>query len=307
MAGISEAFIKKSIDDYSRLRSGNFWTINDTVMIDGLRRACFFMIVRDSADTITLNLEHHFRLGFRRFFILDNNSTDGTGDLILAFRKNYPEAGVFYMTDFQIPFFQAGKMAALTAFAEAYLSHDPTPPDWLFFVDADEFITCCTKDGERAAQAFNMILADPGNKVLVLNWAHAALYSEESRSVTTFGATLGVTPCVVSPTIGIHVTKIACRAGCGLLPNDGNHFVSSVPLPEDCLQSMTAIGFMMLHFPMRSVVQIKQKIDQGVAALNATDLHETIGAHWRHYHRLYTTHGEHVLNEILMEHVGKCL
>ncbi|NHO32735.1 glycosyltransferase family 2 protein [Acetobacter fallax] len=307
MGGISDEFAKKAIDAYGRLRSGEFWAINDTVEVEGLRNAGFFMIVKDSADTVRINLEHHFRLGFRRFFILDNNSTDGTGELILEFRKTYPEAKVCYITDFQVAFFQARKMAALAAFAEAYLSADPVPLEWLFFVDADEFITCCTRDGERAAAAFNAILQDRQNRVLVLNWAHSALYSKADQCVTTFGETLGTTTFSVCRTIDIHVTKVAVRTGYGLTPEDGNHFVNDFAMSEDCLKSMTEAGFMMLHFPMRSTNQIRRKVDQGVAGLGDTDLPESTGAHWRHYHRLYTTHGEDVLRQILMEHVNGCL
>ena len=159
---------------FDALRAGPFWHVRSDVTLPALRHAALLMLVKDEADILGLNLWHHYRLGFRRFFILDNNSTDGTAQEINLFRKDATQADVFYAKDYQKAYYQAAKMQALQQFAEAYLRHDANPPDWMFFVDADEFITCC-HTGLKPQEEFTRRLADSQARVLVFHWAQAAL------------------------------------------------------------------------------------------------------------------------------------
>ncbi|WP_449042407.1 glycosyltransferase family 2 protein [Paracoccus sp. (in: a-proteobacteria)] len=102
------------------------------------------MVVRDEADIIGLNLEHHLAAGVDRVVVLDNGSTDGTADILDA----YVRAGVAEVTrddpaDFQL----AVALDALVRDAAARLR-----PEWVAAPDADEFLV--TPGGDlRAALA----------------------------------------------------------------------------------------------------------------------------------------------------------
>jgi len=54
-----------------------------------------FLIVRNEALRLPSTLRHHRSLGVHRFFVLDNGSTDGTLDYVLA----QPDVHVFSTTE----------------------------------------------------------------------------------------------------------------------------------------------------------------------------------------------------------------
>lgn len=303
----SEHFQQDCITRFNDLRRNEEWEIRDDVSVPALRYAAIIILVKNSEDIIHVNLEHHYRLGFRRFFILDNNSTDKTSFLILSFKKNHEDADVFYTTDYNPAHRQAIKTGAMATFAENYLHNDPHPIDWFFPIDADEFITCCTKNTVNAVQEFTNFLEDSSSEVLVFNWAQSALFSKETRKFTTFSDRLSTTEFSTWNDMKVHVTKIAYRANHQLTPTEGNHFVDNYHAGENGLRSMTAIGFCLLHFPMRSIEQLRCKLVDGVNGLNAAKHHPSTGGHWRYYHNHYLRHGDKALHAFLMEHINSCL
>ncbi|MBV1837917.1 glycosyltransferase family 2 protein [Acetobacter estunensis] len=303
MAELSPQFVHNATECFNNLRSSDEWQINDHVHLPELENAAFIMLVKNSDDTIRLSLEHHYNLGFRHFFILDNNSTDKTAEQIFTFRTNFSAAKVCYITDYEPGYVQAVKMKAVMDFIRTYTTIQEHPIDWVFFLDADEFITCCVKHGEAAAASMGAMLRDPDVQILVFNWAQSALFDQQTQQITRFGEKLSTTTMAVSRAMQVHVTKVALRLSANFLPQVGNHYVEGEGPSEDHVRSMIAAGFVMLHFPMRTVEQLRQKLDDGVKALDAGRLDPALGAHWRHYHNLVEKHGPDILRQILVEHI----
>lgn len=302
-----EHFKNDCITRFNDLRSSTEWEIHDDILVPALRYAALIILVKNSDDIIYVNLKHHYKLGFRRFFILDNNSTDKTSHLILSFKKEYEDADVFYTTDYNPAHKQAIKTGAMATFANCYLHNDPHPIDWFFPIDADELITCCTKNTINAVREFTNFLEDSTAEVLVFNWAQSALFSKKTREFTTFSDGLSTTEFNTWNSMKVHVTKVAYRANRQLSPNEGNHFVDNYHAGESGLRSMTAIGFCLLHFPMRSIEQLRRKLVDGVNGLNAAGHPPSTGGHWRYYHNHYLKHGDKALYGFLMEHINGCL
>ena len=89
------------------------------------------MVVRNEADILRDNLEHHLRLGVGHFVIQDNGSTDGTSEILADFARS-GVADVF--RDDGSSFEQETQMARLIRHAM-----DRHAPDWIIANDADEF------------------------------------------------------------------------------------------------------------------------------------------------------------------------
>jgi len=69
--------------------------------------------------------------------------------------------------------------------------------------------------------------------------------------------------------------KICARARPDLVIHAGNHSASTQGT------ALTTAGLAIRHFSWRSEEQYLQKIRNGAIAYAATDLHESLGAHWR--------------------------
>lgn len=293
---------------YDAHRSSAAWCPQPPRRVDALARAVLFIMVKDECDIIGQNLSHHYALGFRRFFILDNASTDETPTIIREFRRTHADAELFYAYDFVVGHYQAAKMKALDAFMRAYLSYEDIQPEWLFLVDADEFITCARADHEAGLARFGEILNDPGKSLLVFHWVQCASGSviqdlpEQERLFDAFPHTW--------PRMKVQVPKIAYRLGQGLSPIQGNHSVESFHGADDAVAVMAEAGFYLFHFPTRSVAQLRRKLINANKALSATKdrdgLSGTAG-HWRTYYEWYTLHGDLAIETIIREHIQGCL
>ncbi|CAI3922872.1 glycosyltransferase family 2 protein [Commensalibacter papalotli (ex Botero et al. 2024)] len=302
----SENFHNKSRQVFDELRNSELWQVRDDVYIPTLQHAVLVMLVKNVEDIIGINLRHHYTLGFRKFFILDNNSNDTTASIIKSFKYDHKDASVFYSTDFLEGHYQQTKTEAMARFAEFYLREEGVP-SWIFPIDADEFITCCTKETDQAIENFTKYLMDPHAQVFVFNWAQSALFSKERNELTTFEQTLSQTEFVVWKRMKPCVTKSAYRTGHNMSPTMGNHFVNAYQGTDEGLRSMVDIGFCMLHFPFRSLDQFRLKITDGMRALALTNYDQSIGHHWRAYFADYQEKGDSALKWYLDEHIRQCL
>lgn len=84
-------------------------------------------VLRNEASRIPLLLEHHKRLGVDRFFVVDNGSTDGSRELLLA----EPAADVFHST---VNFVDA----CSGLFWANSLAHRYCCGNWMLRIDGDE-------------------------------------------------------------------------------------------------------------------------------------------------------------------------
>ncbi len=292
---------------YNKARTKIGWAFHPPKTIETLKRAVLFLMVKDEADIIRQNLDHHYALGFRRFFILDNASTDETGLKIIQFRSDHADADVFYAYDYIVGHYQALKMKALDQFMQSYLHYEDIKPNWLFFVDADEFINFTTEN-DSDVERVNDLLLDETKNLLIFHWVQCA-------SNTVIGNLPGEYNIFSEfpnawPRMKVAVPKIAYRIGRGLSPIQGNHMVESFPYDFSSAVLMAELSMFMFHFPNRSVEQLRKKLLNANKALTSTKdrdgLSDTAG-HWRTYYQWYIQSGDQALIHILNDHIKGCL
>ena len=293
---------------FDLLRGSPDWKPQPPQHIPALASAAICMMVKDEGDIIVQSLTHHYNLGFRRFFILDNNSTDATPALIADFRTRYQDAGVFCASDYIVGHYQAVKMNALARFVETYLQYEEQKLEWLFFIDTDELITCAGPDPVASAAQLGAMLSNPTFNLIYFHWAQCASRTL-LRSLQGQQDLFEAFP-VVWPKMKVTVPKVAIRAGSALQVIQGNHGVESFPYPAQTAALAAAAGFYMFHFPNRSVEQLRRKLVNGNLALKSSaqdaGIQNTAG-HWRTYHEWYLKHGDAALEGILREHITGCL
>jgi hypothetical protein len=119
-------------------------------------------IFRNEAPYVTEWVAHHRLMGFRDIFIADNDSDDGTWELLQALEK------LGYLKCFRFPD-PPEQRPQLPAYAEL-MQRFGKQVDWMAFIDADEFVW--PTNGERTAVASLAGLAvRPEVGAIVLNWA----------------------------------------------------------------------------------------------------------------------------------------
>jgi hypothetical protein len=215
-------------------------------------------IVRDTVGHMTTQVDH--------VIVVDNGSVDGTRDLLEGL-------AVEVLDDPEPAYYQSQKMTALAMRA---LERGAT---WVVPFDADEMHWAT--GGISIAETLRALPAE----VLV---SEAKLHDH----VATAAYALGVSPVERMPwrrNACSPLRKIAARARPDLVIEQGNHGArfekaSVVPMVTDQIE--------VRHFPYRSVEQFVRKVRNGAAAYAATDLPESVGAHWRQYGQILEAEGE---------------
>lgn len=102
----------------------------------GIEDIALVTMIKDEEDVIYENLVWHFSVGFRKFVIVDNESTDNTRILVNKFKdKVKGKAQVIIIDDSIVEHLQS---AFITSSMK--LAHHVWPEvQWVFPVDADEF------------------------------------------------------------------------------------------------------------------------------------------------------------------------
>ncbi|HKY39101.1 MAG TPA: glycosyltransferase family 2 protein [Polyangiaceae bacterium] len=119
-------------------------------------------IFRNEAPYVTEWVAHHRLMGFRDIFIADNDSDDGTWELLQAIEQ------LGYLKCFRFPN-PPGQRPQLPAYAEV-MHRFGSEVDWMAFIDADEFVW--PTNGERTAiPSLAGLAARPEIGAIVLNWA----------------------------------------------------------------------------------------------------------------------------------------
>jgi hypothetical protein len=205
-------------------------------------------MVRDEADIIEATLRHHAAQGIERFVVADNGSADGTRDVIDGL--GLP---LTVVDDHDPAHYQGAKMTAL-------VRRHCEPGDWIVPFDADEL---WSGESGTLARAFASTAAD----VLLATVFDYLPQPDDGddpdpvRRIRWREATPEPLPVV------------AFRHHPGAVLHDGNHGVDR-PGPR-------ASGLVVRHYQYRTWEQFRRKVRQGRAALAATDLPESTGAHWR--------------------------
>lgn len=205
--------------------------------------------------------------------VADNGSTDGTRDILSDLSRQLP---LTIIDDPEVGYYQSIKMSNLAKVARN------AGADWIVPHDFDEI-------WYSPFGSLKDVLTDIAPQWLV---ATADLYDHVSSSeddptdpnpVTRIGwrrLEKGVLP------------KVACRWRDDLTIEQGNHGASYSG------GSTIQNGLLVIrHFPYRSDSQFISKVRHGAAAMAATDLPESSGAHWRQYGEILKSRGEDVLRD----------
>lgn len=229
-------------------------------------------MVRNESDILPSVLGHMTRQ-VDHVLVADNLSTDDTPDILAA-------AGVEVVIDDDPAYRQSEKMTALALQAHA------NGAAWVVPFDADEIWYC--RGGQTVGDHLRGLDEDVAVAQLLDHWTtdwDDLTIPDPVRRMQWRSPTPGMLP------------KVACRTSSDLIIGMGNH---SAAYNRPTRHSYNEV--MVRHFPYRSVGQFIRKSRQGAAALAATDLHRSIGAHWRQYGRTLDEHGEMALADHYRAH-----
>jgi len=275
----------------------NLQTLIEPEMGGAFAQAGMIILTKDEADILGKNLEHHYRIGFRNFFIADNKSSDGTAEIIVKFRNEHPDALVCYYYDVITSYYQGHKMAIFHDLFVEYLKLANVELQWMFFIDTDELLSC---GDPRSQSALREAMNDASSQIIVFHWVICA--SEVPLEATpadvspyqTYPVALAVTP---------PASKVAIRVGTGLRPTYGNHWVVSYDGALEGIRVMLDSNWYLFHFMTRSFEQMKRKvINGGKAFLNTKGL-ENHGQHWKQNYDKYLKGGDSYISEVVGSYV----
>lgn len=222
-------------------------------------------VVKNEADIIEVFVRHHLAL-LDELRIVDNDSTDGTYEILLQLQAE--GLAVRLGRDSRTDHPQEQVVSAL-------LSDWTEPVDWVFCLDADEFIAAASGDELRAALA-----PLDQSKVHTIPWRF--FVPTTSDDVSEPNALRRITHCRVAP-VDHELAKVMVPGRFlgqpDLRVRAGNHYVAQtdgvvlplIPLTEPALA----------HFPVRSAAQIAAKAVIGQWAIEARATRDAgEGSHW---------------------------
>lgn len=227
-------------------------------------------MIKDEADIIEQSIAWMLTQ-VDALIVYDNESTDGTSDLLHSFGQP-----VEVLTDSQVGYYQSRKMSDLAALA----AQDGA--DWVIPFDADEiWYSPFGRLADILAKHEGAIATAP-----IYDHVATAEDGEEDNPVERIGWRRRE-PCP------LH--KVACRPSLPVTISQGNH---GAAYPT---QSPLDGQFVIRHYPNRSVEQLVRKVRNGAAAYAATDLPLDQGQHWREWGQLLEQGGEEAIGDLFRE------
>ena len=249
-------------------------------------------LIKDEADVIKQNLEHHYKVGFRNFVIMNNNSSDGTDILIESFKERNPEAAVLILNDDIVGYNQAVKTNAMSKYAVSMLSLLGRQIDWILPVDGDEFfipgIEMDMKSLFDHAQLNNV-------STLVFSWNNAATSDIESPIFPEddifyrFNLRLKKT--------NDYVFKVATRIIDGNEFIQGNHATTLAYKFLPNTMAASTFGSFIFHLHMRTLDHMRRKVINGGRAAMAANVE--IAVHWKAAHNRFLQKGDQAIYDML--------
>jgi tetratricopeptide (TPR) repeat protein len=290
---------------FEATRRQSWWRPRSPGRVLALERVGFLMMIKDEDDIIRQNLEHHYSIGFRFFCLIDNGSTDSTKEKIGVFEKNHADAVILYIRDPIVGYYQAEKMDIFQNTLVRYLKLIDIDLDWMFFIDADEFISFCGESDDVGIESLNDTLLEKSNSLLVFHWVNAAS-NKIIEKIPDESDVFSIFSKINSKLLPV-VPKVALRNGLRLKPMMGNHFIEQFSGNLDNVRSAATFDWYIMHFPLRSESHVKTKIINGGKAFLSTKNLENHGGHWRERYLLYQNHGESIVTQVLQNHIDSIM
>lgn len=215
------------------------------------------MLVKDEADVIGYTIAH-LLTQVDAIIVADNGSTDGTREIL----ARYADDGMIEVhDDTDVGHWQSRKTTWLAQRA-LELGHE-----WVLPCDADEWWTA----EDRTIRDY-LDGITPDVRVIqgrLMHYFPTQLDDSDERDPYR-RITWRLKEQASLP-------KVCCRTNPRLVIHDGNHGADY----GDRVRALTVWGLRVDHFSWRSADQYVRKITNGSRAFAATDLNESIGAHWR--------------------------
>ena len=262
---------------------------------DGIQEIALITMVKNEEDIIFENLAWHYAIGFRKFIILDNNSTDNTLRLIENFKQmTQGTATVYIIKDPIVAHIQNRKMSAAYQFV-SNIWHDEVK--WIFPVDADEF---WVPKKDLPSYLKSLPKETPQFFVASYKYHHTADYYKKSKGKMPFYKKISHRDKLV------RSSKVFVRANIqGLSIGPGNHCAYSGQSKFPC-PLLNKLGkfhpyshendLYMVEFYMRSPKQAHQKLYLGgisnKKAIDSKKLYGACGKHKTSYLKFHERHGE---------------
>jgi len=238
------------------------------------------ILVKNEADIIEKNIRFHAAQGVDSFVVMDNDSTDGTSDILHELSKKYEitvvnEKGVYS---------QAKWMTRLT-----HIARKKYNPTWLIPNDADEFwIPKGSSIKESLPKVGAVLTVNRYNRLLYenLNTVFESEYKITSpilydRDTQLYGENICMQLVKISPKVIIKPKGLLWIRG-------GNHKALHLQNFRDYFRKYEKIkrfkDIEVNHFPIRSYEQFKNNIENRVKLLEKK---ATMGPHYKRWVRLY--------------------
>lgn len=220
-------------------------------------------MVRNERDIAPAALRHLGAL-FDHALLLDHGSTDGTAELLGTACRQRPGWACWRV---RVPGYH-GK--AFTTFAMRHL-FETTSADFVAFIDADEFLDL----PNRPALEATLGAADAPGAVPSFPWLNCMPDCLERPLGIDDPIWAAAKPSIYSKVV--MPRRLWTDSRCRAEPSVGNHEIEAA---DDVALAYRAVGHM-LHLPVRSVAQIKQKVVAGtLAVLGRADRKPGESWHW---------------------------
>ena len=233
------------------------------------------LLVRDEEDILRQNIEFHLNHGVDFFIVTDNLSRDGTRDILDA----YWHLGVLhYLYEAEDNYAQGVWVTRMAQLAVMQFG-----ADWVINSNADEFWWAKRK-GNLKAVLRHIPASVRGLRVRRHNFVPRPRTGDVSFLETmVYRQTFSVNG------LGrLLLPKVCHRALPDFSVTQGNHevFVGGTRLNVPETDELR-----IFHFPVRTLSQVSQKIENGGAAYTRSDLPVEIGDVWRMLYIMYKQEG----------------
>ena len=249
------------------------------------------MMLKNEADIIYDNLAWHFEVGFRRMLLLENGSTDSSAAEIARFIARHEPRGcrVCVVQDREVGYYQARKTNAAAAYAAGFFA-----ADWIFALDADEFLELGARPlRETLAQAVARAEDAFGVSHTAEQFALGVKFSWKSHFCTERDDMSEWHPTrrLTYRRQELENQKTACLWRSDFAFSQGNHHVRSHGRAVPTID-LTPEGVSLRHYSIRSFEHFERKVRAGGRAYRAaTGLDPNWGGHWRRWYDLLEAEG----------------
>ena len=232
------------------------------------------LLVRDEADIIAQNLDHHLAQGVDAFIVTDNGSIDDT----LTILRGYERRGLLEVIE--EPVQNYAQAVWVTRMAERAVAINA---DWVIHADADEF-WIAAQQGRRVRDVVEQLSqAEPVHRVqrwnAVLRRRQANVSRIEPLEICWYDSNSCNSAGNPLP------PKLLHRARSGVQIDQGNH---GLRWPDPGVAIHSNSDLLILHVPLRGYCHYERKIQQGGRSYAANpDLPPSVGNTWRQEHLHY--------------------